>query len=159
MDRADFQAWLDRYVEAWRTNDRDRIAALFTEDAGYSYGPFRDDDLKDRDAILESWLEQPDEPTDWDATYEAWAVDGDRGVAHGLSRYYKNGGTREAPLEYENVFLVEFAADGRCRDFREFFMEPPKQVRQRIDQRVNDAVKAAAEVAEARQLSETAVVG
>ena len=33
MDTAAFQAWLDRYVAAWRSNDRADIEALFSPDA------------------------------------------------------------------------------------------------------------------------------
>ena len=42
MDHAGFQDWLNRYIEAWQTTDPDAIGALFSEDATYSYGPYRD---------------------------------------------------------------------------------------------------------------------
>ena len=38
----DVQRWLDAYIDAWRRNERDPIRALFTEDATYSFGPFRE---------------------------------------------------------------------------------------------------------------------
>src|SRR4051795_3905810 len=34
------QAWLDAYVAAWRSYDRDAILALFTDDVSYCYLPF-----------------------------------------------------------------------------------------------------------------------
>jgi uncharacterized protein (TIGR02246 family) len=42
MDRAGFEGWLRRYFEAWVSNDPDDVAALFTEDALYWVGPFRE---------------------------------------------------------------------------------------------------------------------
>jgi hypothetical protein len=40
MKREDVQAWIDAYVEAWRTYDPTEIAALFTENATYAYHPW-----------------------------------------------------------------------------------------------------------------------
>ena len=38
MDHQSAQDWLDRYVDAWISYDRDDIAALFSEDASYITG-------------------------------------------------------------------------------------------------------------------------
>ena len=40
MTTGQAQAWLDAYVEAWRSYDRPAIEALFTEDASYAYHPY-----------------------------------------------------------------------------------------------------------------------
>ena len=122
MNRSDVQTWLDRYVAAWRASERAPIEALFTEDAVYSYRPWDDDRFaqRGRDAIVESWLEEPDAPGTWDAHYEPWAVEGDRAVAVGWSRYAANATDPEKL--YHNAYLLEFAPDGRCRSFHEFYM-------------------------------------
>lgn len=122
MNRSDVQAWLDRYVEAWRSNDRAAIEALFSEDAVYGYRPWDSDKhtVRGREAIVESWLEEPDAPGSWDAAYEPWAVEGDRAVAIGWSRYEATGD--KPPQLYHNAYLLEFAPDGRCRSFHEFYM-------------------------------------
>jgi ketosteroid isomerase-like protein len=122
MNRSDVQAWLDRYVDAWRSNDRASIEALFTEDAVYGYRPWDSEKhtVRGRDAIVASWLEEPDAPGSWDARYEAWAVDGERAVAVGWSRY---AAIDDKPEQlYHNAYLLEFAPDGRCRSFHEFYM-------------------------------------
>jgi ketosteroid isomerase-like protein len=123
MNRSDVQAWLDGYVEAWRSNDRASIEALFTEDAVYSYRPWESDKhtVRGRDAIVASWLEEPDAPGSWDARYEPWAVEDDRAVAVGWSRYAATGEYPERT--YHNAYLLRFAPDGRCSDFREFYMQ------------------------------------
>ena len=62
-----------------------------------------------------------DEPDTWDAHYEPYAVDGDRAVAVGWSRYFAVGDTPEKL--YHNVYLLEFDGDGRCSSFIEYFVE------------------------------------
>ena len=126
MTRDDVQSWLDRYVEAWRANERGPIEALFTDDAVYSYRPWDSDEmtLTGRDAIVTGWLEEPDEPASWEAHYEPYAVEGDRAVAVGWSRY---AATAEHPERtFHNAYLLRFAPDGRCASFHEFYMEEGK---------------------------------
>jgi ketosteroid isomerase-like protein len=126
MTRDDVQSWLDRYVQAWRANERGPIEALFTDDAVYSYRPWDSDEmtLTGRDAIVTGWLEEPDEPASWEAHYEPYAVEGDRAVAVGWSRY---AATADHPERtFHNAYLLRFAPDGRCASFHEFYMEEGK---------------------------------
>jgi hypothetical protein len=122
MTHADLQDWLDRYVVAWRANQREPIEELFTEDAIYRYRPYGHDEHATigRGAIVEAWLEEVDEPDSWRAEYHPFAVDGDRAVATGWSRYQA---TDDEPERiYHNVFLMRFAPDGRCAEFTELYM-------------------------------------
>lgn len=122
MNRTDVQTWLDRYVEAWRSNRAELIEPLFTEDAVYRYRPYGGDERASigRDAIVAAWLEEPDEPDSWEAQYAAYAVDDDRAVATGISRYLADD--EEQEKVYYNVFLLRFDPDGRCTDFTEYWM-------------------------------------
>jgi hypothetical protein len=124
MDRTGFGRWLDEYVAAWRANKADAIGALFSPDARYFYGPFTDPAVG-RDAIVKSWLENPDDPASWQATYRPLAVDGDTFVATGESTYLQPDGV-EVRTVYSNIFVCRFDDQGRCREFREWFMERPK---------------------------------
>jgi SnoaL-like domain len=121
MDKEEFQRWLDAYVEAWRTYDENAIRALFSEDATYRYHPWDEGDeaVHGRDAIAAAWLADRDEPGSWSAEYHPWAIDGDRAVAVGVSRYLVDGAVDR---EYHNVFLCRFDADGACREFTELFL-------------------------------------
>lgn len=127
MNHDDVQRWLDRYVDAWRAHSSDAIAELFAPDAVYGYRPWDGDDVtvRGRDAIVAAWLDTED-PPGWEARYAPWAVDGDRAVAVGISRY---PATAEGPAQtFHNAFLLRFAPDGRCSDFREFYMlEKPSE--------------------------------
>lgn len=122
MTHDEVQDWLDRYVAAWRSNDAADVEPLFSEDVTYAYRPWESQEhtVRGRDALVASWLEEPDEPGSWDARYEPWVVDGDRAVAIGWSRYAATGDKPEQL--YHNAYLLEFDDGGRCRSFREFYM-------------------------------------
>lgn len=122
MTEADVQAWLDRYVEAWRSNDAATIGELFSEDARYRYHAY-DEWVEGRDAIVASWLESPDDPAGWDAHYEPWLVAGEQAVAVGTSRYVASGDT--PARNYWNCFLLRFGTDGRCAEFTEYYVREP----------------------------------
>lgn len=122
MDRSNVQQWLDRYVEAWRANAREPIDALFTDDVVYRFAPFGDKSVRrGRAAVVDEWLTNVDAPDSWEAHYEPYAVDGERAVAVGVSRYFATADTEERV--YHNVFLMRFAADGRCSEFTELYMK------------------------------------
>ena len=133
MDRSTVRAWLDRYVEAWKTYDRATIADLFSADATYRYHPYDagDDVVRGRDAIVRDWIEPEgdsssrDEPGSYDAHYEPYAVDGDRAVAVGWSNYWSDETRATLERIYDNVFLLRFDDDRRCADFTELFMKRP----------------------------------
>lgn len=122
MNRSDVQGWLNRYIAAWRANDPALIRALFTEDAVYRYRPYGGDDhaVRGVDAIVQAWLEEDDPPGSWEAEYEPYAVDGDRAVATGFSRYIASHDVPERT--FHNVFLLRFGGDGRCAEFTELYM-------------------------------------
>jgi ketosteroid isomerase-like protein len=131
MERGDVTRWLDDYVEAWKTYDRDRIAALFAEDVEYRYHPY-DEPICGRDGVVESWLGEGDHADasardpegTYEATYSPIAVDGDVAVAAGSSTYLERPG---GPVEkvYDNCFVMRFDAEERCREFTEWFMKRP----------------------------------
>ncbi len=131
MDRQGAQDWLDRYVAAWRSYDRDEVAALFSPDVAYRYHPY-DEPVVGREAVVASWLGEGgsddastrDAPGTYDAAYAPVAVDGDTVVATGRSQY------REVPdgpvvRTYENCFVMRFDDSGRCRDFTEYYLKRP----------------------------------
>ncbi|HEY4761970.1 MAG TPA: nuclear transport factor 2 family protein [Thermoguttaceae bacterium] len=114
MKKADFEKWLAGYVAAWKSNNPRDIAKLFTEGASYSTGPF-DEPWIGQEAIIDGWIGVGDRPQDWTFEYEVVAVDGELGVVQGTS-VYKDAGT------FSNIWLIRLAKDGRCKEFREWFV-------------------------------------
>ncbi len=132
VDRAAAQAWLDRYIAAWLSYDPDDIAALFSQDIAYRYHPY-DDAIVGRQAVVSSWLGEGDDPNGastrdapgtYAAHYQPVAVDGDVVVATGTSSYRERP-DGEIVRVYHNCFVMRFDADGRCREFTEYYVKRP----------------------------------
>jgi ketosteroid isomerase-like protein len=131
VDTATVAAWLDAYVAAWKSYDPEAIGALFTDDVKYRFHPY-DDPVEGREAVVESWLGEGehegapgrDEEGTYNASYRPIAVDGDVAVASGSSTYTRGPG---GPIDeiYDNCFVMRFDADGRCREFTEWFVKRP----------------------------------
>ena len=133
MRREDVNRWLRAYVEAWKSYDREAIAALFSEEVEYRYHPY-DAPIRGREAVVESWLGEGEDgggasardlEGTYDAGYEAVAVDGEVAVAVGTSTYLT---APDGPVDkvYDNCFVIRFDEAGRCREFTEWFMERPR---------------------------------
>jgi hypothetical protein len=122
MRREDVSGWLERYVAAWKSAERGEIEALFSTDASYRYHSY-DEPLVGQSAIADSWLDEPDRPGSFDASYECFAVDGDAAVAIGTSTYF--GADGAVDREYDNVFALRFDGEGRCSDFTEWYTKRP----------------------------------
>jgi len=118
LTREAVQAWLDAYIEAWRSYDPDAIADLFSADASYAYHPY-DEPLRGRDAIVASWLEERDEPGSWEAAYRPLLIEQDRAVATGESRYAEG-------RVFSNLYVLRFDGEGRCSEFVEWYIEQPR---------------------------------
>jgi hypothetical protein len=123
IDTATLQQWLNSYVEAWRSNDPEQIGSLFSEDARYAWSPFDEEPAHGRDAIVEAWLNEPDDPDTWECSYEPLAITGDLGVARGWTRYRRVGS--KPAREYANVFVMRFDSANLCSEFTEWYMERP----------------------------------
>jgi hypothetical protein len=132
MNKDAVQAWLDAYLEAWRSYDLAQIGALFSDDAVYAHSPFDEGDpVRGRAAItlrvscanVASGLEEPDAPGSWEAQYTPLAIDGNIAVAQGRTRYLLPDGKLER--EYANSFVMQFDQAGRCTRFTEWYMQAP----------------------------------
>jgi ketosteroid isomerase-like protein len=127
MEKDDVSKWLKAYVRAWESYQPDAIGDLFSEDATYIYHPFGKP-VVGRDAIVASWLAEPDPAGTYEASYEPIAVDGDVAVTNGRSRYYKDSSRTELTKQWDNIFVIRFDKDGRCVSFREWYVAPRGQI-------------------------------
>jgi hypothetical protein len=131
VTRDQVDRWLGRYVEAWKSYDRDEIEALFAEDISYRYHPY-DDPIEGRDEVIKAWRTEGDHPEagtrDEPGTYEAFyrcvAADDDMAVAVGQSSYKESPDGPVARV-YDNCFVMRFDSAGRCSEFTEWFMKRP----------------------------------
>jgi SnoaL-like domain len=112
-DRASVETWIEGYERAWRTAGITPLAELFTEDAYYRMSPYEEAAVG-LDAIGELWERErvgPDEA--FTMRHEIVAVDKDVAVAR-IEVEYGTG------AEYRDLWVIRFAADGRCREFEEW---------------------------------------
>ena len=90
----------------------------------YSYDPYSVP-IRGRAAIVYSWLEQPDSPGTYDGHYEPLLIEGDYAVANGRSRYFEQDGST-LKAEWDNLFVLRFDSEGRCMEYREWYMPRPQ---------------------------------
>jgi ketosteroid isomerase-like protein len=115
--REDAAAWVERYVQAWRSNDPDDIRALFTDDARYFTAPEREP-WAGAEGIVRGWLDRKDEPGTWSFRYEVLGVDGDLAFVRGWTEQRK-----EDPPTCTNLWVIRLAPDGRASEFIEWWMD------------------------------------
>lgn len=115
MDETALTDWIDRYVAAWRSNDPNDIAALFTDGAHYHTAPSREP-WRGRESIVAEWLARRDAPETWTFRYEVMAVFEDKAFVRGWTTYTNDD-------DYDNLWVIRF--DGNlCSEFTEWFMVP-----------------------------------
>ena len=122
-ERTAIETWLTAYRHAWKTDDPDDIAALFTEDATYSPWPFSKS-WEGRDAIVAKWVDRGDAKNRWRFDSEVLAVEGDTGVIKGLTTYPAHDDEPEDA--YSNIWVVQLAPNGQARSFAEWWVQRPK---------------------------------
>jgi hypothetical protein len=116
VDLEAFRAWCEAYAAAWRSNEPEAVAALFAQEAVYSFGPFREPTVG-RAQIVRAWVEGG-VPEGLDLAIEPLAVTGRRGVAHFRASFAPGAGTR---AEMDGILACEFDDHGRCTLHREWF--------------------------------------
>jgi ketosteroid isomerase-like protein len=120
MDRSDVERWLDRYVEAWGSNDPKAIGDLFTEGARYFTAPHRPP-WEGRQAIVEGWLDRKEDPETWRFRYEVLGVDGNLGFVRGWADYFTED------TDYSTLWVIRLEDDGRCSEFIEWWVPIEKK--------------------------------
>lgn len=114
LDR--ISTWVDGYVRAWNSNTPADIGALFAEDATYYTEPYRDP-WRGRGAIVEHWLQHQDAPGETTFTWHPIVVGDNLAIIQGTTTY--------PDRTFSNLWVIRLDADGRCREFTEWWMEQP----------------------------------
>lgn len=119
--RASVEAWIAAYERAWRTAGTGSLAELFAADASYRMSPY-EEPARGLAAIGELWERErtgPDE--EFELAHETIAVEGDAAVAR-IEVAYGSGAA------YRDLWVIRFAADGRCREFEEWPFWPDRRI-------------------------------
>ncbi|MDG4795980.1 nuclear transport factor 2 family protein [Micromonospora sp. WMMD1082] len=115
MDRKQVTGWIAAYEHAWRTPETEVLGTIFTAQASYLQGPYREP-VVGLPAIARMWEDERDGPGEvFQMTSEVVAVEGDTAVARVEVRYGD-----PVDQEYRDLWIMRFAEDGRCRSFEEW---------------------------------------
>jgi ketosteroid isomerase-like protein len=111
--------WVAAYERAWRAPGTEVLTELFTPDAVYSQGPYKQP-VVGLPAIGEMWERErsgPDE--EFTMSSDVVAADGDTAVVRVEVHYGLP--TKQA---FRDLWIIRFAVDGRCRAFEEWPFAP-----------------------------------
>ena len=122
--------WLDAYLAAWKSYDRNQIAALFSDDVTYRYHPY-DDPVRRRDEVVASWLGEGEHTGASTAILRAPTtppIGRSPSTATWPSRR-ATPSTWPRPADrstYENCFVLRFdATENLCHVFTDWYIQHP----------------------------------
>ena len=121
MSRENVARWIAAYEAAWRAPGTDALAEIFAPGSVYRQGPY-EDLVVGLPAIARMWegeREGPDEV--FRMASDIIAVDGDTAVVR-VEVSYGDPVTGE----YQDLWVLRFAADGRCASFEEWPFWPQR---------------------------------
>jgi ketosteroid isomerase-like protein len=130
LDRETVDRWLDRHDAAWASGDAAAIGDLFTADGVYHLGPWEGPwhgmhgPLVGREAIAAGWQAAAEPDERFEIETDPLAIDGSRAIVRRRITYMRPDGTVDS--RYDTAWLLDFAADGRVREYQEWFVEEPR---------------------------------
>jgi ketosteroid isomerase-like protein len=113
--------WVAAYEHAWRSLGTGGLAGIFTPDVTYQQGPY-DERLTGLPAIARMWeAERAGAAEVFRMTSEVVAVEGDTAVVR-VEVWYGD----PVQQEFRDLWVIRFAADGRCAAFEEWPFAPER---------------------------------
>jgi ketosteroid isomerase-like protein len=122
VKRDNANAWVAAYEQAWRAAGTGALRSLFTEDATYRMSPYAEPAVG-LEQIGELWERERQGDEEFEMTHEIVAVEADTAVVRVEVQY----GSPDRS-QYRDLWVVRFAADGRCREFEEWPFWPGQQI-------------------------------
>ena len=121
MDAAQVTGWIEGYELAWRSPGTGALGRLFTDDAVYSQGPY-EEPVTGLLAIKRMWEAERQGPDEvFTMASQIVAVDSLVAVARVEVRYGD-----PVTQAYRDLWIMQFAADGRCDSFEEWPFWPDR---------------------------------
>lgn len=109
--------WIEAYGRAWENGDPEEVVGLFTEDASYRSSPFREPNLG-HEGIRAYWSRAAGSQEGVQVRMGEPVVDGNL-VA--VEWWTTMNDPDEGEITLPGCLLLQFAADGRCFDLREYW--------------------------------------
>jgi len=118
MDRVAVERWIEGYGRLWRTPGTDRLNELFAADAAYFASPWATP-VSGLAALSRFWeAERVSADEVFEMRSAVVAVDGSMAVLRVEVEYAASG------THWRDLWVLDFADDGRCRVFEEWPFAP-----------------------------------
>jgi ketosteroid isomerase-like protein len=114
MELAD---WIEGYRRAWEENDAELLLTLFTEDASYRSSPFREPSLGHA-GIRAYWERTAGTQRGVEVRMGEPVVEGN---VVAVEWWTTMDEADDGEITLPGCLLLQFAADGRCFDLREYW--------------------------------------
>jgi ketosteroid isomerase-like protein len=111
MTHDQIDAWIAKYVEAWRDNNASMLVDLFSDQATYREAPWSTT-IQGLANIEKFWNEVCSSQGDFDIQSKIVAVEGATAEVH-LSVTYKT----DKPSQWRDVWVLTFDDDGLCDSY------------------------------------------
>jgi ketosteroid isomerase-like protein len=121
-DRSSVARWVEGYERAWRAPGAAALSTLFTDDVSYRPSPWAAP-IEGLARLSRFWDDERADP-DEDFTLSAEVVAVDREVA--VVRVHVDYADDEI-RQWRDLWVIRFAADGRCRAFEEWPFAPDQR--------------------------------
>lgn len=119
MGYSEVQAWIDKYVSAWRSPGTAKLADLFTDDITYSPSPWKKP-LHGLEEIKPFWEQARSGPEEvFDLGSEIVAIEGQTAVVR-IAVEYAN----DKPSQWRDLWIIKLDDTGRCSSFEEWPFYP-----------------------------------
>eukprot|EP00929_Paragymnodinium_shiwhaense_P039998 TRINITY_DN20922_c0_g1_i4.p1 TRINITY_DN20922_c0_g1~~TRINITY_DN20922_c0_g1_i4.p1 ORF type:complete len:654 (+),score=88.17 TRINITY_DN20922_c0_g1_i4:69-2030(+) len=122
--------WVNKYGEAWSSQDPDKIVALYTEDAPYVERPYDPDGgiYRGHDGIRNYWLthvQVREREIKFRQLEDKLVFDPERQTAvaqwEACFEVAREGDTKWKRVQFLQIAVLQFAADGRVKHFEEWW--------------------------------------
>jgi ketosteroid isomerase-like protein len=107
-------SWIEAYGRAWREQDADAAASLFTDDAVYRSHPCREPHVGPA-AIRDYWNRAASGQEELELQFGTPVVAGDRAAVEWWAQMRSEGEDVTIP----GILYLRFGSDGRCVELRE----------------------------------------
>jgi hypothetical protein len=119
MTHADVQSWVDKYVDAWRSNGTLELADVFSDNVIYSLSPWKPP-LHGLVQLEKFWEKARSEPHEvFELNSEVVAVEDKTAVVRVEVKY-----ANDTPNCWRDVWILVFDKNGACISFEEWPFSP-----------------------------------
>lgn len=127
VSHSEIQAWIDGYVNAWRSPDTSKLDKLFTDDINYRVSPWRNplNGLRELKSFWETARSGPNEV--FDLQSEIVAIEDKTAVARVEVEY-----ANDTPSHWRDLWIIIFDSNGLCSSFEEWPFSPEQDDGQKI---------------------------